>query len=152
MAASGMIQDFKAQLMADKKKTAALGILSCVLLAVVGRALWPAGSEPPLVPSGAVAGPLPISGPGPVTPRPESLGMAPAVSAPPRSPSSPMDESSRRVVFIDNLPRELARDVFNPSSWSLFPTASVARDRHGTSQPAEAFWESLMRAASEYRS
>lgn len=41
---AGILQTLRAQLLADKKKTAALGVLFLVLLVVAGRAFWPTGA------------------------------------------------------------------------------------------------------------
>lgn len=142
MAATDLFQDVRAQLLADKKKTAALTVLLCILIGVIGRALMPSPS-PINAPATAAATP----GVHPIVPVPE----ADLASPNPRTPPGPSIDGSHRTVSIELMPRDLARDVFSPSSWSLFPADAVPSSRSAASQPAAAFWGNVMRAAADYQ-
>ncbi len=149
---------FKQQLIADKKKSAVLGVLVLVLIIVVIKAF--AGSSDPNAvvadsPETIVASPAPIT---PITTTPSvalstsTAGQSVDSAVAPREPS-PNDEPMK-VVRIANLPRTLERDLFVPIQWSRYEAgraALIGPDGAPASQPAPSvFWSALVGGMRDY--
>ncbi|MCG8406515.1 MAG: general secretion pathway protein GspB [Phycisphaerales bacterium] len=115
-----VLTKFKSQLVADKKKSAALGLLLIVFLVVVGRALF-SGSTPE--PAQAVSVPVAKTG----SPKPDSKTVAKKAESgdtgQKRSPQISSRESSlspKKSISVKDMPRVLARDIFSTPSWNRF--------------------------------
>lgn len=133
-----LLNKFKQDLMADKKKAVILAVLACVLLVVAGRSVFsgsgePAGASandliPPSVPVQAAAAaqakdplvrpePQPISAP--ASPSAQSAVQAAAgTSAAKRESREPAD--APKAIRVDQMSRTLHRNIFNTPDWSQF--------------------------------
>jgi hypothetical protein len=142
---------FKAQMLAEKKKSAILGTLFLILILVLGRALFK-GSKPEAAVAVAPAAPLPPPSVDPAQPlvRPETenpaagpialpLSAPPSSTVPPPLPNatsvapkaenaSPAVGHAGRTINIDDWPRVLERDPFSSSAWLKPPIMSEEPD------------------------
>lgn len=149
---------FKQQLLADKKKTAVLGVLLLVLIVVVLKTFVASGDPDAAVadPPSAVAAP-----PAPVTPivSPAIVALASSTAAQSacggvaqREP--PPEDEPLKVVRVADLPRTLERDLFVPTQWSRYESnrGVLAGSGDGaTSQPAPSvFWTALVGGMKDY--
>ncbi|GJQ25683.1 MAG: hypothetical protein HBSAPP02_07150 [Phycisphaerae bacterium] len=149
---------FKQQLLADKKKSAVLGVLFLVLIVVLIKTFAASGD-----PDSAEAGPPPAvaAPPAPVTPiaTPPTGAATGSIVCPSagnpvaRRESLPEDEPLK-VVRVADLPRTLERDLFVPEQWSRYESSRGAHAGSGggtTSQPApSAFWTALVGGMKDY--
>lgn len=152
-------EQLKAQLAADKKKAAILGILALILLGVVGRLYFSSSGPKPIMASTA---PLPSAAATPVSPIPQQspqTAVTPVVAAQaaPANPATsppPIDPGKTGSVSVTGMPRELSRDLFSSSAWNKFMPAALAEDGDSTGQKTgnrTGFWGNLRRSLAEYQ-
>lgn len=163
MTASNLMETFRAQIVADKKKFAVLGGLFCVLCVIIGRAVF-SGSQPE--PARASLRPAQVTAPERITPIPEPRKAKGPEStqgvAPPTPVALTADGSAgrgqngnparrKRIASIEGLRPELARDLFTTSNWNQFPLVSAPEAGPASSRKAREFWGNVLQAASENR-
>lgn len=164
-----LITRFKAELAADKKRAAVLGVLMLVFLVVFGRLLLKGGGSTPVAAQASVVATVTPTGPvtsdtgnatGAVVPsvrpsleaaptvEPISAGPAPSAEAPPPAAVAvPL-----KPVEIEPGPQTMRRDLFASSAWSSFPSVR----KSSSTQPAsdekteEGFWGRLAAGLSEH--
>lgn len=153
--------------MADKKKSAILGVLSIVLLVVVGRQLGgnaepaPAVAES-LIPSAEPAQPTPVAA---LSMRPEPQQIAAATPNAESTPEIPTNEDLARwlrsgrdgsAVCVDDMPKSMTRDLFRAPSWSKFPVVvtnnTVETDGDAGRANLGSFWSKLGGGIVSYQS
>ncbi|HUN82443.1 MAG TPA: hypothetical protein VMV81_13145 [Phycisphaerae bacterium] len=145
---NSMLTTLKSQLMADKKKSAILGGLLCVLVVVLIRALAAGGSAPEL--ANAAPAPRPAAAPPSQTMRP----VVERISTPPAAKSTApavvvQPPAKRRTVAAGKLPRDLKRDLFMTEDWSKYPI-ETAEDLQGDALKGPDFWTNLSGAMRRY--
>jgi hypothetical protein len=131
---AGILAKFKEALAADSKKTAILCVLCLVLIVVIVRHFFfdspvePAAASTSLV---AANSPTALQPGTSVRPRVEAVGHAAsnrvAAVASPLEHSKrarPIAPTSEKVVSVEGLPRTLARNIFDTSSWGRFERLS----------------------------
>ncbi len=154
-------QTLKAQLAADRKKSAILGGLFLVLVVAVGR-LFVGGSDniPPAVAVAvAVAPPATTSAasPEPVLTRPVSeTPIEPPPALEPTSKSDPVRPrmTASRRVDVEGMPREPMRDLFSTPAWDQFPKTvglEALMATKATEKKGPSFLEALQKQISSYR-
>jgi len=144
-----ILAQFKEALRADPKKTAILCVLCLVLMVVLARQIFfgptvePTKASTPL----AATSPPATAQPGAlIRPTVAVIGIAPsnrpaAVSSPQAKLLRPHTSAStsEKVVSVKGLPRTLARNVFDTTSWSRFarsqPAARGNSGEGGEDQP-----------------
>jgi len=157
-----LLQTFKQQLAADKKKSAILSTLALLLLILVGR-LALSDDAPP---ESANADDLIVARP-PAT-HVQSSAPTPSMHPIPRAadptrrqryarqPSNTPPEIDRAdLIHVDGLSRELARNPFTTDNWSLFSLAVQRTAGNGESEvvsPLTAIWSQLSVTMSDYES
>ncbi|HVP11664.1 MAG TPA: hypothetical protein VMV94_10810 [Phycisphaerae bacterium] len=165
-----LLKKISQELAANKQKAAIMGVLSVVLIVVVGR-LFLSGSEP--APAAAV--PLPAAAVAPVDPTapqvrpvPQQTPAAPDAAAAKMLAASPVaasqgkdasqhlegaaEKKKARKVAVQDLPRTPARDIFKARSWSQFPREGPsAEDDTQAGQLSASLWEKMRDAFSERR-
>lgn len=166
--APGLFQKVKLELAANRQKAAILGVLAIVFLGaivrmfLVGASPDEAAAEAPLVVASTLAAtPQPLARPvsQPLSAGEERQAVAKAVPQDGRQsvPSEPGRAASRikpvRAVSVRDLPRTLARDIFDSSDWTVFvPDVGVgaADDQAATTaQPAVSMWRQMREAMVE---
>jgi hypothetical protein len=145
------VATFRAQLAADRKKAAVLGIVLVVFIIAVGRLFLK--SQPSPVDAEETTAAVPTSPSAQEPGRPfESLIVE--ATPPPARPNSWTDAlkifqrapGAKEVAQVDGMPLSLQRDLFSTRSWSAFPVAVLENDDHdpGFTAPAgDGFWSRL---------
>lgn len=158
----------RSQLAADKKKSIVLGVLSLVLLVVIGQ-LFVDKAPPdavvaePLLPAAAsAAGPVEARLTRPSLQQHETTTVTSALANTANSASGTGsnnlafrgNRSRRRAVPIQDLPRSPVRDLFVTSEWHQFAPAiivdaPIAGGRRKNRDPG-GFWAALSRRIAEH--
>lgn len=144
-----LLQTFKQQLLADKKKSIAMGALLCVLIVVAIRAFASgSGNAPELAsavqPRAAVANPVNP----PMRPVLEKISTPPQIEKPVTT-SAPPIALKHRTVTTAGLPRALKRDFFMTDEWSKYPL-EASQIQEGKAPGGSDFWMSLTAAMRQY--
>jgi hypothetical protein len=163
MNSANLLTTFRAQLVADKKKTAALVGLFCVLCVVGGRAIFTAPA-PEMVrasPAAPQAAPPPRITPVAETRQPVPSGSVRAAPQPPRPIASTAAAPERdpaagwanrsRAALIDALDPVMERDLFATPRWKEYALVSDPEADAPPSAKVRDFWGSVLRAADEKR-
>ena len=142
-----MLETIKQQFLADKKKSAALSTLLCVLIVVMVRAFVSGGGS---VPETAVAL-QPVASAPPVNQaiRPVLEKIAPPAQALPPPPVAKAEVPQRRTVVTSGLQRTLHRDFFMTDEWTKYPLEASQIERVKTSSGPD-FWSSVAGAMRQY--
>jgi hypothetical protein len=146
-----MIQQIQEQLLVDKKKSIVLGVLICVLLIVGARQLFQNGPAPAeVVAASRTAAPAASATPQQPAATEKSAVAKPTTASPTKSPEHAA--APVRHVQIDDMSRELKRDVFDTdwAQFSPYATDPASGDKSNRSD-APAFWSRVATAAIEYR-
>lgn len=146
------LDTFKQQLLADKKKTAALSILMVVLVVVVIRAAGSGAApemavavQPSHTATAAAAAPS-------MQPVLEKVRPAPAdtrTAAKSASEASATPTTRHRTVRTDDLTRSLKRDLFMTDEWTNYPVEVSLIERNKPSAPMD-FWTGMADAMKQY--
>jgi len=147
------MQTLKVQLTADKKKTVLLAGLACVLLGVVGRAVFCGSSSELATPATAKASvPATPRLTALVTPTPEVHAVELVAGTRARAAAAFSPEiTPRRTVATGHMDRELARDIFSAQNWACFPLLDQVKEASAVSQGGFRLWGNLLDAAVEYQ-
>lgn len=132
----------KAELAADKKRAAVLGVLLLVFCGVLGRLVLSGAAPTPAAVQATVVAPVlsPEATVSTMRPSVEVVPTASTVTAnpatvPPATPIAATTPDLKQVtpVEIEPGPRDVTRDLFASSAWSSFPAAR----KTSTSQPSQ---------------
>ncbi len=152
---NNFLATFKAQIAADKKKSAILGTLFCVLLVVVVKQFLGGNSSPTATPATAIAAPIAPTAPKPkITATTIDLGAKAPIPKTTASTSSTSENkpAPAKSVHVDNFAHDLARDLFTLKSWTAYPPTFASGESATTKQRGSPdFWSRIAKAADEYQ-
>jgi hypothetical protein len=152
---NNLLTTFKAQVAADKKKSAILGILCCVLIVVVAKQFLGGNTSTVETPATAVAAPMVPAAPSPkITATPvDPTNLAPAPKASVSTTETPANKPPPiKTVYVDEIARDLARDLFTLKSWTTYAhTFATEAANHTKRRESPDFWSRFVKAADEYQ-